>query len=241
MFLLTRAFSDNFSAFESKIVTIVAGTGLKQRIFTAHEAVLKPIKFFAARLSTDSQKGQNNHIRLEADDVEVVECLLEYAYTGRIDIEIDTSSSGIFEDLERSQLMLFTKTYIVASKYCWEECQNYVMDRLRSHYSENVVCSCTLAELELADVRDSKLRQLLILKVACALAEGGYKDARVVDANLSPFIRNGGAIVEELLEASIAFSSADEEDRHDPTKAGTPCDWHVHITTPKCQAVDNTA
>ena len=241
MFLLTRASSDNFSAFESKIVTIVAGTGLKQRIFTAHEAVLKPIKFFAARLSAYFPTGQINRISLEADDAEVIECLLEYAYTGRIDIEIDTSVPGILEDLERSQLMLFTKTYITAQKYSWEECQNYAMDRLRNHHSVNIVCARTLAELELANVRDSKLRQLLILKMAWSLHEGlGYRNACLIDANLSPFIRNGGAIVEDLLEASIALSSADEEDKHDPTKAGTPCDWHVHITTPKCKAVDNT-
>jgi hypothetical protein len=201
-----------------------------------------PIKFFAAFLSADFPTGQNNRISPEADDAEVIECLLENAYTGRIDIEIDASVSGVLGDLERSQLMLFTKTYITAEKYNWEECQNYVMDRLRDHHSVNIVCARTFAELELASFRDSKLRQLLILKMAWSMHEcSGYRSACLIDANLSPFIRSGGAIVEDLLKASIVFGSADQEGKHDPAKVGTPCDWHVHITNPKCQAADNTA
>lgn len=87
---------------------------------------------------------------MEADGAEVVECLVEYAYTSMVDVEINRSVNGQLQDLERSHLMLITRLYITADKYCWEECHKYAMDRQREHYKRNIVCSLTISELEQA-------------------------------------------------------------------------------------------
>jgi hypothetical protein len=118
--------------------------------------------------------------------------------------------------------MLFTKAYILADKYCWEECQNYAMDRLREHYSVNIACSLTVAELERAKLGTSRLQQLQVDRM-CHSTAGSYKGACQIDEKLSPFIRNRRKAVEDLVEACVDTGYKNEEVRN-PTAFGSPCD-----------------
>ena len=100
--------------------------GPDEEKFTIQQDVVTKARYFAGCLDSTLQGSHTKIIKLPGDELAVVAKVLEYLYSGKI--EVATFKADIRSEEERLQYFLLAKMYIAADKFCMEAMQNMLMD-----------------------------------------------------------------------------------------------------------------
>jgi hypothetical protein len=166
------------------------------------------------------------------EDIVAIEELLQYAHTGRLR-KFDSSTAN------RRSATQFTKTlvhtFILAEKWCLEELGNLTIDRLSLHHQKWKASWQDIVSLREYGLAGCRMRRMIMQQMISDIRRHGW------DSYLHAFkdrgltflarIKGGGEDVVDILKLSV-----DTQGPSNPSRNGSPCDWHVHQTTLKCVA-----
>lgn len=221
--------------------------GPEKEPFFVHTRVLRSAPFFRGCLDANMIDSAEGVVRLPKDDPRAFACIVHWLYHKTLPSKVlpekilASMNSELTENTRTwgkeisSDIYLLVRTYVLCQRLLMEELQNYLMDAFRVLQDKLTMDHNMFREVCDNVAQEDSLRKLLMYQLNRNILQlGGFTAWKKNSELYSHFAALNQGNMEMVAEA-LGNPSREKE----PWKKGEPCDWHVHIDTPKCRGPTN--
>lgn len=204
---------------------------------TVHAHIIRKIPFFRGCLDAPMIERETRVVRMLEDDPEAVEGLVHWAYTGKLEYDLQQERKKHASDssMRRSFTSRSVQLYALAKKCMIEELQNSVASAIITAH-EHIRCPAlpTIEEIINVTEEDDPLR-LYAMQRWSEFVHRNHGWVQMKKSNHShykDFAAQAFEHMEFAIDALARFPEGRRAGKH--ASAIDKCVWHTHTDTPKC-------
>lgn len=216
--------------YASPVIQLVVGAEKVQ--FHLQQSIAAKVSHFDKCLSGPFTESSSRTIELPDDDPVITDLLIHWLYTGNIPTITWNKANTQREADELACCATLVKLYICADKFGIDGLMNSIVDTFVSYHRERFSVPSLITMLTQAGLQHCPLRRFFIFELASKITmfASGYDQYTSRDPEWEAAIRAFDP--DDTLDVIRSIGAVVQPIRHQPLDK---CQWHVHITTPKCK------
>ena len=222
------------SAWNDQIVILV---GTREYKLTVHTHIVRKIPFFRGCLDAPMVESQTRVVRMLEDDPLAVEGLVHWAYTGKLEYDLQQERKKYADDssMRRSFTSRSVQLYALAKKCMVEDLQNEVINAIIVAH-EHIRCPALPTIEEIIDLtEDDDPLRLYAMQRWSEFVHKNHGWVQMKKSNHSHYKDFAAQALENMefaIDALARFPEGRRNGKH--ALAIDKCVWHTHTDTTKC-------
>lgn len=206
-----------------------------------HTHILRKIPFFRGCLDAEMREKQEGVIRMPEDNPNVFTLLAHWAYHHELPFDIDKiradaiptggGNNKLIGWVFHKKFALLLQLYFMASRLMIEELQNHIVDVVQLLNTRVIFSWSSHKAVVDNTTQDDPMRRLMMQHLSWdVFKQGGWRAWKALPKRAGVLNTKGPEYTDYIAEALTTFPNS----KLPSTTADEPCEWHVHIDTPKC-------
>lgn len=216
--------------YASPVIQLLVGAEKVQ--FHLQQSIAAKVSHFDKCLSGPFTESSSKTIELPDDDPAITDLLIHWLYTGNIPAITWNKDNTHREADELMCCTTLVKLYICADKFGIDGLMNSIVDTFISYHKDRFSVPSLITMLTQAGLQHCPLRQFFIFELASKITmfASGCDQYTSRDPEWEAAIRAFDP--DDTLDVIRSIGAHVQPIR---PQSSDKCQWHVHITTPKCK------
>lgn len=213
--------------------------GPDEKPYLVHSHILRKVPFFRGCLDAGMIERAEGVVKLPEDNPKAFSHVVHWLYHGKLPVDLvamieDAMKAGNKTASSRlhDEIYTFTDMYVLCHRLMMEELQNHLTDIFREVTRQSTWPAISYQRICDELPEENPLRKLGMQQLSWEIRHGygGWSAWTKNSSRFSLFAMLKLDYMRFVAEAVTTYPDARK-----PFYTGKPCDWHVHIDTPKCK------